>query len=92
MDIGYGMEARDEIHDMYMTVKRLKLEDWMKNYKDHQRYSKNAKEIGEHLENNCHSGASFGRCLWITKEVFQNGWYPKYSKHTKILSSEHTRI
>ena len=84
MDIGYGIESRYEVHDMYMTVKKLELEEWMKNYKGcNQRYSEETTRISANLKDNCHSGASFGGCLWRTKEVFQNGWYPKYSIHTK---------
>jgi len=79
MDI-YGIDARREVHDMYMTVKRLELGDWMKNTEWSK--IKNSKEedmISDKLENNNHSGASFSGCMWKTKEVFQNGWYPKYS-------------
>ena len=37
--------------------------------------------ISDGLENNNHSGASFSGCLRLTSAVFQNGWYPKYSKY-----------
>ena len=78
MDIGYGIESRNEVHDMYMTVKRLELEDWIKNYDSSKRYSNEVSLISKGLKDNCHSGASFGGCLWKTMEVYQNGWYPKY--------------
>mgnify|MGYP001014305137 CR=1 FL=1 len=83
MDIGYGIDSRYEVHDMYTTVQRLGLEDWIKNYngeKD-QRYSDEINKISDGLEDNNHSGASFSGCLWRTKEVYQNGWYPKYNVH-----------
>ena len=83
MDIGYGIDSRYEVHDMYTTVQRLGLEDWIKNYngeKD-QRYSDEINKISDGLEDNWHSGASFSGCLWRTKEVYQNGWYPKYNVH-----------
>jgi len=38
--------------------------------------------ISDGLNDNNHSGASYSGCLWRTKEVFEKGWYPKYSKHT----------
>ena len=83
MDIGYGIESKYEVHDMYMTVKRLELEDWIKktDWSDIRR-SKESDIISDGLENNNHSGASYSVCLWRTKEVFEKGWYPKYSKHT----------
>lgn len=82
MDIGYGFESRNEVHDMYMTVKRLGLEKWIKNtdWCDI-RSSKESSMISSGLKNNNHSGASYSGCLWKTKEVFENGWYPKYSIH-----------
>tara|TARA_Y100001970_G_scaffold76249_1_gene96765 strand:- start:9336 stop:9713 length:378 start_codon:yes stop_codon:yes gene_type:complete len=82
MDIGYGIESKYEVHDMYNTVKILKLEEWIKNTKwSDIRRSKESNMISKGLENNNHSGASYGSCLWITKEVFEKGWYPKYSIH-----------
>jgi hypothetical protein len=83
MDIGYGIESKYEVHDMYMTLKRLELEDWIKNTKwSNIRHSKESDMVSDGLENNNHSGASYSGCLWRTKEVFEKGWYPKYSKHT----------
>jgi hypothetical protein len=83
MDIGYGIDSRYEVHDMYTTVQRLGLEDWIKNYngEEYQRYSDEINKISDGLEDNNHSGASFSGCLWRTKEVYQNGWYPKYNVH-----------
>ena len=87
MDIGYGIDSRSEVHDMYNTVKRLELEDWIKNYDENKRYSNQVNLISDGLENNNHSGASFSGCLWLTSEVFQNGWYPKYSKYVNNVPS-----
>ena len=81
MDIGYGIDSREEVHDMYKTVKKLNLVEWIKNYDSNKRYSEEVNLISNCLENNNHSGASFSGCLWKTSEVFQNGWYPKYSKY-----------
>ena len=82
MDIGYGCESKYEVHDMYMTVKRLELEDWIKNTEwGNIRNSKESSMISSGLKNNNHSGASYSGCLLRTKEVFKNGWYPKYSIH-----------
>ena len=79
MDIGYGVDSKREVHDMYMTVKRLGLEDWIKNYDGRYDVCKETNLISEGLEDNCHSGYSFIGCLWKTAEVYKNGWYPKYS-------------
>ena len=85
MDIGYGIDSRYDVHDMYITVQRLGLEDWIKNYKGgEQIYSDQASKISDGVENNNHSGASFGGCLWTTKKVFEKGWYPKYSVNKSI--------
>ena len=82
MDIGYGFESKHEVHDMYMTVKKLGLEEWIKTTDwCNMRYSDESKLISKNLKNNNHSGASYGGCLWKTKEVYKNGWYPKYCKN-----------
>lgn len=82
MDIGYGCESKYEVHDMYMTVKRLELEEWIKNTDwGNIRNSKESSMISSGLKNNNHSGASYSGCLLRTKQVFENGWYPKYSIH-----------
>jgi hypothetical protein len=79
MDIGYGIDARYELHDMYMTVKRLELEDWIKNTnRSKLNHSKESDMISDGLEDNNHSGFSYSCCLMRTKEVYDNGWYPKY--------------
>lgn len=78
MDIGYGINSRREVHDMYVTVQRLGLTEWIKTYDSSKRYSKEVSMISDGLENNNHSGASFNGCLWRTKEVYVNGYYPKY--------------
>lgn len=83
MDIGYGIDSRREVHDMYMTVQRLGLTDWIKHYKSSKRYSKEVSMISNGLDDNNHSGASFGGCLWRTKEVYVNGFYPKYCRKTQ---------
>ena len=85
MDIGYGIDSRYEVHDMYMTIKRLELEDWIKNTDwCNIRYSKESDMISNGLEDNNHSGASYGGCMWRTKEVFEKGWYPMYCKEAQI--------
>ena len=87
VDIGYGIDSRREVHDMYTTVKRLELEDWIKNYDSSKRYSNEVTLISEGLENNCHSGFSFVGCLWKTVEVYKNGWYPHYSKYANCKAT-----
>lgn len=88
MDIGYGIDARYELHDMYMTVKRLELEDWIKNTElSKLNYSKESDMISNGLEDNNHSGFSYSCCLMRTKEVYDNGWYPKYCKEANDVHS-----
>ena len=88
VDIGYGIDSRREVHDMYTTVKRLELEDWIKNTDwCNMRGSSQEHKISDGLENNNHSGASFGGCLWKVKEVFKKGWYPEYSKQANCKAT-----
>ena len=85
MNIGYGMDARREVHDMYITVKKLKLEEWMKKYdSSRDRYSENYDLISINLENNNHSGASFSGCMWAVSKVFRDGWYQGYSNRESM--------
>ena len=80
MNIGYGIDSRHDVHDMYMTVKRLDLIDWMKNYNpERDRYSENSDKIANGLNNNGHSGASYSGCLWVTSRVFKEGWSEGYT-------------
>lgn len=78
VDIGYGMNASKEAHDMYMTVKRLELEEWIKSYKGG--YGEEVDKISDGLDDNNHSGFSFGQTLRYVKQVYIEGWYPKYKK------------
>ena len=83
MDIGYGIDSRREVHDMYMTVKRLKLEDFMKNYNGKSEGNiEEIDKISDNLGDNNHSGFSFRCCLWKTAEVYKNGWNSKYNVHS----------
>ena len=79
VDIGYGMNASREAHDMYMTVKRLELEEWLKSFKGG--YCDEIDKISEGLEHNNHSGFSFGQMIIYIKHVVIDGWYPKYKKN-----------
>ena len=80
MNIGYGVDSRWDVHDMYMTVKKLGLEEWIKNYDSRRdRYSKESDLISDNLENNGHSGASYGGCLWAVSKVFNDGWTQGYT-------------
>ena len=79
VDIGYGIDARREAHDMYMTVKRLDLVEWIKNYQGG--YCEERNRISQGLEENNHSGYSFGATLRLTRQVFKDGWSPKYKNN-----------
>lgn len=80
IDIGYGTEANREAHDMYMTVKRLELEEWLINYKGGPSGNSEMDKISDGLDNNNHSGFSFGQTVKLVKQVLIDGWYPKYKK------------
>jgi len=84
VDIGYGVNASREAHDMYMTVKRLGLEEWLINYKGGGTDIGNMDEISNGLECDSHSGFSFSATLRVVKNVLIEGWDPKY----KILQQE----
>jgi len=77
-DIGYGLCSQRSVHDMYMTVKRLELEEWIKSYRGGE--SDEVNKISEGLEYNDHSGFSFSACLYFVAQVFIEGWSPKYKK------------
>ena len=81
MNIGYGIDSRNEVHDMYMTIKRLGLEEWIKNYNTQEgRYHENWNKISDGLNNNNHSGASYSTCMWVTRRIFkEGGWKPGYT-------------
>ena len=80
MNIGYGMDSRWDVHDMYMTVKKLGLEEWIKNYDSRRdRYSKESDLISDNLENNGHSGMSYVGCLMMVSKVFNDGWTQGYT-------------
>lgn len=81
MNIGYGVNSKNDVHDMYTTVKKLGLEEWMKNYNPQSdRYSENSDRISNGLKDNGHSGASYSGCMWVTSRVFkEGGWKPGYT-------------
>ena len=80
VDIGYGLDSRREVHDMYMTVKRLGLKEWFINYKGGRRGLSHMDEISDGLEINNHSGFSFGATVRVVRQVFVDGWSAKYKK------------
>lgn len=82
VDIGYGIDSRRDVHDMYMTVKRLELEEWLINYKGGRKGLSHMDEISDGLERNCHSGFSFGATVRVVRNVLTDGWAPKYKKIT----------
>tara|TARA_B100001142_G_C14069404_1_gene552926 strand:- start:48 stop:338 length:291 start_codon:yes stop_codon:yes gene_type:complete len=84
VDIGYGVNASREAHDMYMTVKRLGLEEWLINYKGGGTDIGNMDKISDGLENNNHSGFSFSATAKFIRQVLIDKWDPKY----KILQPE----
>ncbi len=87
MDIGYGWDSRREIHDMYKTIIRLDLVDWIKNYSGRYSDCEEYNKISKGLENNNHSGFSFSSCLHLVSQVFKEGWYPKYCN--PIIAVQH---
>ena len=70
INIGCGTEANQQVHDMYMTVKRLGLGDWFINYKGGPMKFSKFFEIRDGLENNNHRGFSFGRTVKVVRQLF----------------------
>ena len=76
----YGCDFRPSLKDMADTVDRLELWDWFKNesppenrgymYWGHENVSK----ISNGLENNDHSGATFGYCMRQMQAIASKGF------------------
>lgn len=88
VDIGYGFDSRREVHDMYMTVRRLELKEWLINYKGGKRGFSHMDDISDGLEINNHSGFSFGATVKVVRQVLVDGWYPKYKKSNSEKTAE----
>lgn len=77
---GYGNNMNSDIDDMIKTVNRLEVWEWFRDeeppnnkgymYWDH----KNINAISDGLENNWHSGASFGMCMRQLQFIAKNDW------------------
>jgi len=76
----YGLDFRQHLLDMARTTTRLKLWEWFKNesppegngymFWEHP----NIKKISDGLENNDHSGATFGYCMRQIQFIAKNGF------------------
>ena len=69
-----------EVDDMIKTINRLELWEWFRDEKppEGEGYMfwghKNVNAISNGLENNNHSGASFGMCMRQIQFIEGNGW------------------
>jgi hypothetical protein len=76
----YGMDFRSNLLDMAQTTTRLDLWNWFKNesppenkgycFWDHE----NVNKISDGLENNDHSGSTFGYCMRQIQSIAKNGF------------------
>lgn len=79
----YGCDFRPQLHDMYLTIKNLELEKYIANYSPDTGWNfatgDEINRISAGLDDNPHSGVTFGYCLKVMSDVFKNGWNPKYN-------------
>ena len=77
---GYGFDMNTEIDDMIKTANRLQVWEWLRDEKppDGKGYTywghENVNAISDGLENNNHSGASFGMCMRQLQFIAENDW------------------
>lgn len=83
----YGQDFRPNLLDMAQTTTRLNLWNWFKNESPpanagYQFWGdENINKISDGLENNEHSGATFGYCMRQMQFIAKNGFeeYIKYN-------------
>mgnify|MGYP003685492397 CR=1 FL=1 len=82
----YGLDFRTNLLDMAKTTTRLKLWNWFKNESPpkNEGYQfwddENINKISDGLENNNHSGATFGYCMRQIQFIAKNG-FDEYNKY-----------
>ena len=81
--IVYGFDFRRNLKDMADTIDRLQLWEWFKNESPPQGKGymywghENVQKISDNLENNDHSGATFGfamRCMQAIAKLGFDNW------------------
>ena len=83
----YGTDFRSCLLDMATTISKLELWDWLKNYNPPEdegfTYSNdpNISKISNGLQNNSHSGATFGYCMRCMEYIAKNGFPAFYKLH-----------
>jgi len=82
----YGLDFRTNLLDMAKTTTRLNLWNWFKNESppENEGYQfwddENINKISDGLENNNHSGATFGFCMPQIQFIAKNG-FDEYNKY-----------
>ena len=74
----YGFNMNQEINDMINTTNRLELWEWFQEYEPEKGFMwsnhDNIAAISSGLDNNNHSGASFGICMRQIQFIAQHSW------------------
>jgi len=76
----YGMDFRSNLLDMAQTTTRLNLWNWFKNESPPKNDGyqfwchENVNKISDGLNNNDHSGATFGYCMRQMQFIAKNGF------------------
>lgn len=77
---GYGFDMSPEIDDMIKTTNRLQVWEWFRDEKPPKDKGymywghENINAVSDGLENNNHSGASFGMCMRQIQFIAGNSW------------------
>ena len=77
---GYGFNMNQEIDDMIKTTNRLQVWEWFRDEEPPENAGycywghENVNAISNGLENNNHSGASFGICMRQIQFIAKNSW------------------
>ena len=77
----YGTDFRPQLLDMAQTISRLGLWDWFKNEEPPENSGymywghSNIHKISSGLENNNHSGATFGYCMRQMQSIARTGFH-----------------
>ena len=77
---GYGLNMNQEIDDLIKTTNRLQVWEWFRDEEPPENAGycywghENVNAISNGLENNNHSGASFGMCMRQIQFIAKNSW------------------
>lgn len=84
----YGADFRSCLLDMATTISKLELWDWLKNYSPPENKGfmfcgeSNVTKISNSLQDNSHSGATFGYCMRCMEYIAKNGFPAFHELHS----------